>query len=78
MRRIAFSLAAAVAFAVPASGTADASYFCEDVTTYTAVCVTYTCRTYPCFVRDYTSVYTTCDHPMPPATCVTVWLPANT
>lgn len=76
MRLVALALTAA-ALAVPA-GVAAANTTCADVTSQTAVCVEFTCNDHHCINRTYEAVYTTCDRPMPPATCVRVILPSST
>ena len=72
MRLIALGVAAAAAFALPTA--ASAATECVDVTTHTAVCVDYDCNDHHCISRTYQYVYTTCDHPMPPSTCVRVYV----
>ena len=47
---------------------------CEDVGPHTEVCVAWHCHDHHCVNRTVYAVWTTCDHPMPTATCVTVSL----
>lgn len=74
MRRVVALGLSAAALCVPLAPSASAE-MCRDVTSQVAVCVTYQCRDRYCINRDYTGVYTTCDHPMPGVLCVHVPLP---